>query len=46
MLIDKIAGTYQKVEVIKIPKNIPLPWIFEDQSEKINPKFSSDFKLK
>ena len=46
MLIDKIMGTYLKVDVIKIPKNIPLPWIFEGLSDQINPKLSSDFKLK
>ena len=46
IFIDKLAGTYLPVEVVKVPRNIPLPWLFEKGKTTIDPKFAKDFLLK
>jgi 4-hydroxysphinganine ceramide fatty acyl 2-hydroxylase len=45
-LLDRIAGTYVKVETVKVPKNIALPWLFEKGTNKISAKYTEDFQLK
>lgn len=46
MLIDRLAGTYHPVEVVKVPKNISLPWLFAPGTKTLDAKFSQDFQLK
>jgi sterol desaturase/sphingolipid hydroxylase (fatty acid hydroxylase superfamily) len=45
-IIDKLAGTYLPVTVVKIPKKINLPWLYEAGKETIDPKFSNDFQMR
>ena len=45
-IIDWIAGTFQPVDVVKVPKNIALPWLFEEDKTKISQKYSQDFQLR
>jgi sterol desaturase/sphingolipid hydroxylase (fatty acid hydroxylase superfamily) len=45
-LIDKLAGTFQPVEVVKVPKNIALPWLFEDDKSTISAKYAKDFQIR
>ena len=45
-IIDKIAGTYLKPEIIKVPRNIALPWLFDRDGQNIDPKYQNDFQLK
>jgi sterol desaturase/sphingolipid hydroxylase (fatty acid hydroxylase superfamily) len=44
--IDKLMGTYKEVDVVKVPKSVALPWLFEKESQTPNPKFTSDFVIK
>lgn len=45
-IIDKLTGTLLPIEVVKIPKNIPLPWLFEADKKTIKVIFAHDFQLK
>lgn len=46
MFIDKLAGTFLPVTIVRIPKNIPLPWLFGADKITINSKYSNDFQMK
>jgi sterol desaturase/sphingolipid hydroxylase (fatty acid hydroxylase superfamily) len=45
-LIDRLMGTYLPVEIVKVPRNIALPWLFEAGKNTIDPKFVNDFQLR
>lgn len=44
--IDKIAGTYICPEIIKVPKNIALPWLFDKDGKNIDSNYQNDFQFK
>jgi sterol desaturase/sphingolipid hydroxylase (fatty acid hydroxylase superfamily) len=44
--MDRITGTYMKVEKVKVPKNIPLPWLFDKDTNQILSQYEDDFQLK
>lgn len=46
VVIDKLAGTCLTVSVVKVPKNIALPWLFEPGQNNIHPQFAKDFQFK
>jgi sterol desaturase/sphingolipid hydroxylase (fatty acid hydroxylase superfamily) len=45
-LIDRLAGTYRPIEVIKVPRNVALPWLFDSGGQSIDHNFSKDFELR
>jgi sterol desaturase/sphingolipid hydroxylase (fatty acid hydroxylase superfamily) len=45
-IIDKLVGTYLPVSIVKVPKSIPLPWLFEPGKQTIDPKFAEHFQIK
>jgi hypothetical protein len=44
--IDKISKTYIKPGIIKVPKNIILPWLIEKDGQSIKPEYLDHFQLK
>jgi len=46
VIMDKIFGTYKEEKLIRVPKNIPLPWLFLPGSQTVDPRFQDDFQLR
>ncbi len=44
-LLDHLCGTYLKVDKVKVPKSLLLPWL-TDQSGQVKPEFSHHFEVK
>jgi len=45
-LLDRLFGTYIDVPVVKVPKQIVLPWMLDSDQKGIHPKFAKDFQIK
>jgi 4-hydroxysphinganine ceramide fatty acyl 2-hydroxylase len=44
--IDKLSKTYIKPGIIKVPKNIILPWLIEKDGQSIKPEYLDHFQLR
>ena len=45
-IIDKLVGTYLPVSIVKVPRSIPLPWLFGSDKQTIDHKFAEHFQIK
>jgi sterol desaturase/sphingolipid hydroxylase (fatty acid hydroxylase superfamily) len=45
-IFDLIFKTYIDIPVVKVPKQVSLPWLFEKGSEQIKPAYQEDYQLR
>jgi len=45
-IFDLIFKTYINLPVVKVPKQISLPWLFEKGSDQVKTAYQDDYQLK
>lgn len=44
--MDKAFGTYLEPGIVKVPKSVAMPWLFEPGKKTLDPKWADNFQLR